>query len=255
MYLPRFPFADAANSAVDSPGLKRTCCVALLLRKTALVGVFAKARYEVTSNRASRDVRRTYESPRGEAQGRLRLAPGGALCYVTGPMKLRLPALKEGVNRVEETLNPAELGLDSDVFHDPVVVTGEADLSETRVDVHLHIETQGHFTCDRCAVEFDRPFRVEDRVLVMLRDAADVEEEEAEGLLFIGTHGSEVDLSEVVAEAVLLDVPLRKLHSEDCKGLCPICYTDWNEELCEHYEQYRLDKEESNDNDREDTEE
>lgn len=168
-------------------------------------------------------------------------------------MKLRLPALREGVNQVEETLDPGELGLDSDVFREPLLVSAEIDLAETQLDVRLHIETKGHYTCDRCAVEFDRPFEVDDRVLVLRRDAADVEEEEAEGLLFVGHRGNEVDLTEEIVEAVLLDVPLRTLHSDDCKGLCPICYTDWNEELCEHYEQYRLDKEESNDNDRQDS--
>ena len=56
--------------------------------------------------------------------------------------------------------------------------------------------------------------------------------------MFIGTRGTEVDLSDDVADAILLDVPLKTLCKPDCKGLCPVCYTDWNEETCEHYEQY-----------------
>ena len=120
----------------------------------------------------------------------------------------------------------------------PVVVVGTVNMDETKLDVRLRAETEGHYVCDRCAVEFDRPFSVDLRLLVLRRDPYDIDEEEALDLLFLGTNGVEVDLSEEIADALLLDVPLQILHDSECKGLCPICYVDWNEETCEHYSQY-----------------
>jgi uncharacterized protein len=162
-------------------------------------------------------------------------------------MKLRLPSLREGLNPIDETVDPGELDLDTDVFRVPVHITGEVDVSETQLDVRMHIETEGNYTCDRCAIEFERPFEVDDRVLVLRRHAADSEEEEAEGLMFIGPDATEADLSGEIVDAILLDVPIKTLHSPDCKGLCPVCYADWNEETCEHYEQYHTQE---NDGDR-----
>ncbi|MFH0883462.1 MAG: DUF177 domain-containing protein [bacterium] len=161
-------------------------------------------------------------------------------------MKLRLPSLREGRNRVEERLDPGVLGLEADVFHQPVRILGTADMDDAKVDVQLEISTQVHFVCDRCAVEFDRPFDVSARVIVLRRDAHDSGEEESDGLLFIGTQGSEADLSDDIVDAILLNVPLKTLCKPDCKGLCPVCYVDWNEEACEHYDHYPHDVENDN---------
>ena len=161
-------------------------------------------------------------------------------------MKLRLPSLREGRNAVEETLEPGELGLEADVFHESVRIAGTVDMDETKLDVQLDIQTEGHYVCDRCAIEFDRPFDVSTRLIVLRRDPHDRDEEEADGLLFIGTRGTEVDLSDDIVDAILLDVPLKALCKPDCKGLCPVCYADWNEETCEHYDQYPHNEENEN---------
>jgi uncharacterized metal-binding protein YceD (DUF177 family) len=161
-------------------------------------------------------------------------------------MKLRLPSLREGRNPVEDRLDPGEIGLETDVFHQPVQIFGTADMDDAKVDVRLEISIEGHFICDRCAVEFDRSFDVSARVIVLRRDAHDSDEEEADGLLFIGVQGTEADLSGDIVDAILLAVPLKKLCKPDCKGLCPVCYVDWNEETCEHYDQYPHNEENDN---------
>lgn len=41
-----------------------------------------------------------------------------------------------------------------------------------------------------------------------------------------------VDLGEAIREYALLELPMRVLCRSDCKGLCPICGVDLNEETC-----------------------
>ncbi|MFI5034833.1 MAG: YceD family protein [Acidimicrobiales bacterium] len=41
-----------------------------------------------------------------------------------------------------------------------------------------------------------------------------------------------VDLAPLVHDAILLDLPLAPLCREDCRGLCPTCGIDRNEESC-----------------------
>ncbi len=43
----------------------------------------------------------------------------------------------------------------------------------------------------------------------------------------------EVDLAQLVHDAVLLDLPLAPLCREDCRGLCPYCGIDRNEATCD----------------------
>ena len=44
--------------------------------------------------------------------------------------------------------------------------------------------------------------------------------------------GDELDLEPLVRDAVLLDLPLAPLCSEECLGLCPQCGANWNEGSC-----------------------
>ncbi len=44
--------------------------------------------------------------------------------------------------------------------------------------------------------------------------------------------GDQIDLGEVVREAVLLELPIAPLCREDCAGLCPTCGTDLNAGPC-----------------------
>lgn len=106
------------------------------------------------------------------------------------------------------------------------------DAQPGMLDVRLHIEAAVASVCDRCAVEFDRSIALDTRVMVLRRDAEDMDEEESEGLLFIGERSTEVDLSDEIAQTVLLSEPIQVLCREDCKGLCPYCYVDLNEETC-----------------------
>lgn len=43
-----------------------------------------------------------------------------------------------------------------------------------------------------------------------------------------------IDLSTLIRDAVLMDLPVRVLCREDCQGLCPVCGTDRNREDCGH---------------------
>ena len=44
--------------------------------------------------------------------------------------------------------------------------------------------------------------------------------------------GEEIDLSDLVRDAVVLELPLAPLCREDCAGLCPSCGADRNEGPC-----------------------
>jgi uncharacterized protein len=45
--------------------------------------------------------------------------------------------------------------------------------------------------------------------------------------------GDELDLEPLARDAVLLDLPLAPLCSDECLGLCPRCGTNWNDGPCD----------------------
>jgi len=48
-----------------------------------------------------------------------------------------------------------------------------------------------------------------------------------------GYEGEELDLTPLFREQIILAVPFAPLCSEECKGLCPQCGADLNQETCE----------------------
>jgi len=95
---------------------------------------------------------------------------------------------------------------------------------------------QADLECSRCLKRF--PFRISESALEIdlqpgasLKGQAEHELDRAE-LDVEFYHGDEIEPVELIREQLLLALPMVPLHSENCKGLCPVCGTDWNEREC-----------------------
>lgn len=144
-----------------------------------------------------------------------------------------------------EKFEPGALDLGADYRQvSPAESSGRADLVEEHHGKHKIIQDiriQGRLStslesnCARCLEplvqnvkrEFDllyRPLGADaGRDEISITDAeAEIRYYEGEGIL----------LDDVVREQILLAVPLKITCSEDCKGLCPHCGTNLNQEKC-----------------------
>ena len=70
--------------------------------------------------------------------------------------------------------------------------------------------------CSRCLKTFEKPLRVEQFVFHQELGAEDF-----------------VDLTANIREDIILELPQRALCRPGCKGLCPVCGSDWNEGACQ----------------------
>ena len=85
--------------------------------------------------------------------------------------------------------------------------------------------------CARCLRPVAVPLRVEmdERFSRRPDDAEDEDEDEGETRAIVD---SCIDLTDCARELLILELPMRVLCSEDCKGLCPVCGADRNEVSC-----------------------
>ena len=106
-------------------------------------------------------------------------------------------------------------------------------LAEIRVKGHLAVRMETD--CDRCLEpaacpvegDFELFYRpVEDG----LGDEKVLDEEEAQMGFY---HGDGLELNDVLLEFVLLSLPMQRLCSESCKGLCPVCGQNRNLKPCD----------------------
>ena len=80
-------------------------------------------------------------------------------------------------------------------------------------------------SCRRCATEVGGV--LEALVAERFSPGATPNDEDAYPLV-----DEKIDLSPLVRDAMLLELPLAPLCREDCAGLCPVCGTDRNESAC-----------------------
>lgn len=106
----------------------------------------------------------------------------------------------------------------------------------TTVDVTGSIKVLLEIDCTRCLTTVEHDLGVEFHVDFVGKELFPDSREthlESSDLDTDVIAGSELDLTEVAREQILLNLPDQVLCREDCKGICPICGADLNKTHCD----------------------
>ena len=99
------------------------------------------------------------------------------------------------------------------------------------------IEGSWSVQCARCLDLFDlnasSNFRIHLKHRVLSEDNSEFEGFENEHLDESTFSGDIINLSDIIREQMILQLPIKPLCSEDCKGLCPICGINLNHGDCD----------------------
>lgn len=156
-------------------------------------------------------------------------------------MKIRIDELKGRVLHREDT-EPVEAfpilaemnGVDC-TFLTPVEIAVDVRREPDHIRVEGVAGTRIKTACSRCLDEFETS--LESRFTIFFReDDAEIAGEEVElsekDLISSTYHGNEIDLNPEIAEQVVMEIPVKPLCREECKGLCPNCGADLNRGAC-----------------------
>ena len=125
----------------------------------------------------------------------------------------------------EVEIAPMEVMSDPVHFVD-VRVEGEyLCTGDNRISVKAEVSAQADTRCSRCL----EPVRVPVRATV---DAVYDRQPDPEDPDLYSFEASTVELTDAVRDALLLELPMRVLCKEDCKGLCPECGINLNKDTC-----------------------
>jgi uncharacterized protein len=109
-------------------------------------------------------------------------------------------------------------------------------LSGNRLQVAGRVEADMEITCSRCLNKIHRSIESNFELEYWPDPAVENEGEEFEltySDLDIGFYRDErLDLDAVICEQILLEVPMKPVCRQDCKGLCGQCGADLNEGAC-----------------------
>jgi uncharacterized protein len=106
-------------------------------------------------------------------------------------------------------------------------------ISRTREGLLLQVSAQARVetSCVRCLDDFFLPIEVDFEELYQFPSR---HREETD--LILPADGY-IDLDPLYWEYLILAIPIKRLCTEDCKGLCVICGANLNETTCEHHQE------------------
>lgn len=111
-------------------------------------------------------------------------------------------------------------------------------VSKTREGLLLQVEGEAQIetTCVRCLDEIYQPVKFNFEELYQFPSR---HREETDLILPMDGY---IDLRSLYREYFILAMPIKSVCSPDCKGLCAICGTNLNKEICEHHPELITEK-------------
>lgn len=116
-------------------------------------------------------------------------------------------------------------------FQTPVRVKGELFNRAGVVTAKLDIRFTLHVACDRCLVDFTRDFELGLTQILVTEQPQFESSLDWDAEHFVAEN-YRLDVDELVRSYLLLELPMKMLCKEDCRGLCPVCGANLNEGSC-----------------------
>lgn len=120
-------------------------------------------------------------------------------------------------------------------FIDLIKFTGKIINDGKVIFLSGELSTVLELYCDRCTAPVKMPISIE----IEEKFTNDNIHDEEEGIH--GFNGSEIDLKPIFIEGILLNIPMKVVCNDNCKGLCSICGQNLNKEAC-HCKEELLDE-------------
>lgn len=111
-------------------------------------------------------------------------------------------------------------------FADKVKVQGIVYLDNDIIILEVNIKTELDLQCSRCLDTFIYPIDIDIEERFTNNDR-----NKSEDVIYV--KGDDIDVTEIVENAIISSLPIKRLCKEDCKGLCQACGANLNNETCE----------------------
>jgi len=121
-----------------------------------------------------------------------------------------------------------EFNGDTFQFSKPVKVTGNIVHIGTTLKLSADVSGAIRTKCYRCAKKLEKEFSFS--IQETFTNNAHLTVKEDEDIIYF--EGNRLDLSEVIVNNIFINMPMKYLCSQECKGLCPKCGTDLNTNQC-----------------------
>jgi len=153
-------------------------------------------------------------------------------------LKIKLESLKHNkIVRIKESLDWKGIDLEGEFYpyDKPVDVNLKCELFQSRLEVSGFVKTVVIHPCDRCLkpVYLEIDGKVDALYLPKEKNPGHFEKNveliSLDNTFYYDQHEEFIDVEDRIVEAIVVEIPIKVLCKEDCKGLCPYCGINLND--------------------------
>lgn len=146
-------------------------------------------------------------------------------------MRIPILHLGDGHHQFDFKVEPGKFHISKEeIYPNEFEIGIRLDKFERNLKCHIFVKTRAHYTCDRCLEEYDTVFEGNFGLLfhIGMQDLVTDEDD----VVLLPPETVDIDLQPHIKEFLILNIPMKMLCSDDCKGMCPHCGADLNKEQC-----------------------
>jgi len=144
-------------------------------------------------------------------------------------MEFKFTSYSDGVHSFTLSENASNLKLDGR-FESDVYIDIKMDKSSHQIILNCELYTDANFECDRCGAIYSTELNKEFQLVYLFNERED--QLNNPNVKVLHPEEYKIKLDQEALEFSMLAVPMKKLCSEDCKGLCSHCGTNLNKSEC-----------------------
>lgn len=135
-------------------------------------------------------------------------------------MKINFSKLLDGHEKSIKINQKISNFIDDININNGILIKGNLTISNNVLNIHLNVSCQLEMICSRCLSPFVYPMSVE------IIEKVDLDKHKEE------IHGDIINITELIRENILINLPIKPMCKDDCLGLCQYCGNNRNIEAC-----------------------
>ena len=145
-------------------------------------------------------------------------------------MKINIANIEDGLSRLELREPSRELTLlDHGHLTGDILVKLAIDKRPDDLNLKAKVVSSAELVCDRCLRTFDKELKSNFKIYY----SSKYSDSEEQNTRHLSLSNPTIDLLNDVRSSLVLSLPIKLLCEENCKGLCPNCGVNWNQQECE----------------------
>ena len=117
-----------------------------------------------------------------------------------------------------------------DLVDNKLICSFSSKIVKNGVEISGHIINTVLYDCDRCLESFCNKNKIKTNLL--LSNDPSITDNEKYEIIYFSDREDSVNLRKILLKILIIEIPLKILCTNLCKGLCPVCGINLNHKAC-----------------------